>query len=281
MHPHNLRHSVPRIFAGAVAVGAAAAAVVVFAVAVANGGPLEGASHAATKRARALQPLASTAAATSPTPVPLSPQQADCVTKFYHSVASFRRFSPGQQLRILQGLQVDCVDRELGIVPSPPPRAEQAQARAPVIAPSAGGRPAGAGYIRDGIHGGPSVGGLYRYSNVWGEQTPSGSIAVWAGNANVQNPQTGVWDFSQGVVAVVGFDISGQTFYPTPSRHGELTAVGAVGQVVELKAEDGTMFYFDVASRKYVPSLPAVATPPPGSGGHRGRQGAIAATAAP
>jgi hypothetical protein len=51
--------------------------------------------------------------------------------------------------------------------------------------------------------------------------------------------------------------VSGPDFYLTPSRHGLVRVIDAVGERLTLRAADGTLFYFDVPSRQWV-------APPPG-----------------
>ena len=97
----------------------------------------------------------------------------------------------------------------------------------------------------------------------------SGTIAVWAGNENVLDLRTGAVDQSQGAVIVLR-DAPGQSIFPTPGKDGPVTVVDAVCETLKLQAQDGTLFYFDVASRKFVSSLPATATPPSLGRGSRG-----------
>ena len=74
-------------------------------------------------------------------------------------------------------------------------------------------------------------------------------------------------DPSQGAVMVTPV-AAGQRGgrYLTPTKHGAVRVVDAVGEVLELEAEDGTTFYFDVPSRKFLdaggtPIASAVETP--------------------
>ena len=39
---------------------------------------------------------------------------------------------------------------------------------------------------------------------------------------------------------------------PTPTKHGTVRVVGARGELLTLRALDGTTFAFDVVSRKFV-----------------------------
>jgi hypothetical protein len=51
--------------------------------------------------------------------------------------------------------------------------------------------------------------------------------------------------------------------YNTPTKHGAVRIVDAASEVLELEAEDGTTFYFDVASRSFVDGGTPVTTPQP------------------
>jgi hypothetical protein len=56
------------------------------------------------------------------------------------------------------------------------------------------------------------------------------------------------------------------SWFPTPRKAGEVTITDAVGEVLTLRAKDGTLFYFDVGSLKYVDGPPKPAaekTPTP------------------
>lgn len=52
-----------------------------------------------------------------------------------------------------------------------------------------------------------------------------------------------------------------QQWYPTPSAHGGVTITGATGEVLIVRATDGTLFYFDVGKLAYVDGPPPEATP--------------------
>lgn len=68
-------------------------------------------------------------------------------------------------------------------------------------------------------------------------------------------PDFGIQD--QGAIMVettdrAGAVIGGPITYNTPTRAGFVTVVGAVGERLTLRAEDGTLFTFDVPSRQWV-----------------------------
>jgi hypothetical protein len=46
-----------------------------------------------------------------------------------------------------------------------------------------------------------------------------------------------------------GFKLVGR--YPTPGKHGAVRVVGASGRVLELQAEDGATFMFDMETKAY------------------------------
>ncbi len=54
-----------------------------------------------------------------------------------------------------------------------------------------------------------------------------------------------------------------QKMFLTPTASGEVTITGAQGERVILQSTGGTVFYFDVPTRQFVPSLAATVTAPP------------------
>jgi hypothetical protein len=263
-------------------VGASVAIVAVLALSLACEGVRQGRiPSVGTSPIESLQ--ASGTSGPTPTPLPLSPQQIDCINKFWGSVEEFRRYNPSVQHAILQGLQVDCVDKELGIVPPPPPTVQVSGPNARALtAPSAAipTKIAGAGGIllKPG-NPPPKIAAfpVIRVVNEWSEGGPTAFTDVWAGYADVRDQQTGTHDFSQGLLVVSATGKPDEA-YPTPSKSGPIRIVDAVGETLELQAQDGTLFYFDVASRQFVSSLPAAtATATPGQG--RGNRGGTAAGA--
>src|SRR5581483_5408871 len=132
------------------------------------------------------------------------------------------------------------------------------------------GRPLGAGEIFDDGVPFPMP---YSFASEWIWNDQGNAAVVYAG---VRREGQGLEDYSQGVVMVQDYqdypcrgDHQGilvrSTDYLTPSRHGEIKIVDAVSETLKLQAEDGTLFYFDVASRQYVTGFPANGATPAAS----------------
>jgi hypothetical protein len=129
------------------------------------------------------------------------------------------------------------------------------------------GRPLGAGELFDERVPYPMP---YSFDSFWIWNDRGNAAVVYAG---ARREGRGLEDYSQGLVMVQDYqdypcrgDHQGilvqSTDYPTPSRHGEIKIVDAVGETLKLQATDGTIFYFDVASRQYVAAFPAGAAAP-------------------
>jgi hypothetical protein len=127
--------------------------------------------------------------------------------------------------------------------------------------------PAGAGTIRK-IGCEQNYRGYGLQSNAWIEKLPDRTLLICAG-ARPDAP-------SQGWLFITVDDPKGHPlpkdqqllnpFFPTPTKAGLVIITDAVGEVLTLQAKDGTLFYFDVGSLKYVDGPPAPAaekTPTP------------------
>lgn len=286
---HNLRQFVPAVLSLALVLGATAAILVLFGVSLGSRRARSaGANPAAAARLGALQAVATSTP--SLTPVALTPQQFDCLG-FFGGLDGYQHSNVLQQQGMLRAIQ-NCVNGELGLPPAPAPTRSRAAARSAAAAGVPTPLPlerAGAGFI--GTQGSaPTAAGQYGFSNAWSEDNPSKGIinvTVWAGNETVRDPQTGaIVDRSQGVVWVIvrnaNFTVTAGPYLPTPGKDGPVMVVGAVGETLELKAKDGTMFYFDVPSQTFVSSLPAASpTPPQGRGTRGGPATAATVTRAP
>jgi hypothetical protein len=116
-------------------------------------------------------------------------------------------------------------------------------------------RPAGAGSLYEDGWGG-DYSKLMVIANQWWETVDAHNLFVYAG----RNART---DPLQGQLLVAVYDsatlalVRGPDFYLTPSRHGLVRIIDAVGERLTLRTVDGTLFYFDVPRRQWV-------APPPG-----------------
>lgn len=101
-------------------------------------------------------------------------------------------------------------------------------------------------------------------SNQWFAVSDARGVLVCAGSQND--------DESQGQLMVVFTNTKGtqrlpnqlqlaEPFFPTPVRAGHLTITGAEGDVLVVRAKDGTLFYFDVSDLVYVDAPKTDATP--------------------
>jgi hypothetical protein len=112
-------------------------------------------------------------------------------------------------------------------------------------------RTAGAGAIYDDSFV-QNPDNVIKVTNSWSENVGNQEIVVYAGaKFQYEDPQ-------QGMLMVVIYlkgtwDIaSGPELYQSPSRAGKLRTIDAVGQRLTVRAENGTLFYFDVPTRAWV-----------------------------
>jgi hypothetical protein len=220
-----------------------------------GGGQGVGSSHTA-------EPLAALATAT-PTPIALSPVQEHCLEPL-GGADDFRRQPPAVQQAELNEIRF-CVDQLEGLPlpPSPTPPPPLPPGGTPLRVPT---KPAGAGTIAESGGNGPSEAGRYIFLNGWYEPVRPAGPPPRTVRAGFQNDQSGAP--AQGIVMVTGLETGGSSapqdvVYPTPSRHGAVKIVGAVGETLDLQAEDGTHFYFDARALRYVDHLPPTPTPTP------------------
>lgn len=130
--------------------------------------------------------------------------------------------------------------------------------------------PAGAGSIDNlGCTGFPET---LICKNEWFELRDGKLIHVYAvtrwfdENTNAELPRPWQGELDIGVTSPDGKTVYDETgFYPLPSRTGVIQIVDAVGEQLVINGEDGSTYYFDVSSRKFVSSVnstaPKVATP--------------------
>jgi hypothetical protein len=91
------------------------------------------------------------------------------------------------------------------------------------------------------------------------ENQQGNSVLVCAGSKSPRE------DPQQGIIGILiqvpnsGTVVSGPDLYLTPLRAGAVQVIDAVGERLTLRADDGTLFYFDVLTRQWV-----TPDPPPG-----------------
>ena len=88
------------------------------------------------------------------------------------------------------------------------------------------------------------------------ENQQGNSVLVCAGSKSPrEDPQQGII----GILVQVpnsGTIVSGPNLYLTPLRAGAVQVIDAVGERLTLRADDGTLFYFDVLTRQWVTPTP-------------------------
>jgi len=117
-------------------------------------------------------------------------------------------------------------------------------------------RVAGVGKIVESGHVGDlsTVHGVF--ANQWRAEVAEQNIHAYAGIKSLTD------GLDRGVVVIRVFDrnriVIEIASYETPQRRGVVKVVDAVDQRLTLRAEDGTLFYFDIPTRQWVspPSLP-------------------------
>jgi len=244
-----------RLAAGLAIAGVLAALGILFALGIGRGRP-----HTAGQAAgaTAVEALAATA---SPTPAAsLTPAQQECLRRAgLLDQYLYVRTDKARQA-ILTGVRY-CVDTLSGIPLESDPAFRAA--RRPVVTPRPlrpenYGSPLGAGRLDS--PGNPARPGQDAVLNMWHELTSSGAVRVTV-TAGVSGA-----DPLQGLILVLdypaGKPVAAGARYPTPTRHGAVKIVDAVRETLKLQADDGTIFYFDVASRQYVAGFPATGATP-------------------
>jgi hypothetical protein len=119
--------------------------------------------------------------------------------------------------------------------------------------------PAGAGTILDDDSS--PLGSLYVIENSWFFETQGKRYQVYAGAQRQEGPPQ-ARNAMQGIVAVWVWKPNGEVFtggdggiYNVPGKKGPVRITGAQGQRLILNTDDGTTFYFDLPSRRFVSSL--------------------------
>ncbi|MBI5034202.1 MAG: hypothetical protein HZB51_27085 [Chloroflexi bacterium] len=117
--------------------------------------------------------------------------------------------------------------------------------------------PAGVGTILD--HPASPLGPFYEIENSWVFEVPGKTYQVFAGAKREEGPPQ-PRNAKQGIVVVWVWGSEGITlpdggYYYMPIKKGPVKIVGAQGQRLVLKTDDGATFYFDFPSRRFVSSL--------------------------
>jgi len=190
----------------------------------------------------------------SPTPVAwvpfgqLPPAQQACLQEwnlvgFYEST----RNAPKGLRGVLNAIQA-CVDRREGRPPPaslPFPQLLATPSPSQLVATPNDRHPAGSGEIVDQhAYWLPKT---YLGGNSWQENAGTPSEVVIYAAAYRAEP-------SQGLLLVTAAPTANRPSgeFPTPTKAGPVRIVGATGEVLTVRADDGTLFYFDVAAGKYV-----------------------------
>lgn len=109
--------------------------------------------------------------------------------------------------------------------------------------------------------------GHYLIENQWWETVGDQWIRVYAGAQrgdglnDLPKPWQGILFVSPATLD--GTFLPGGGMYKTPKKVGSVKIVDGQGERLVLKAEDGTLFYFDVPTRQFVSGLTTTVTPVP------------------
>jgi hypothetical protein len=87
------------------------------------------------------------------------------------------------------------------------------------------------------------------WKNLWQEQGPAHGIALYAG-AVADDPQQGVVFWMHSGPPPAYLDTTAAQL-PTPTRHGAVHVESASGEVLTLRADDGTTFTFNAATGQF------------------------------
>ena len=105
---------------------------------------------------------------------------------------------------------------------------------------------AGSGYIVEGLQP-PFPAAVFLGRNQWFREDGKGTREVaWAGSQGSNS--------DQGTIVLIIRDAAGarvEGFYPTPTSHGAVRVSAATGDVLDIEADDGTRWEFDVSLRAY------------------------------
>jgi hypothetical protein len=141
----------------------------------------------------------------------------------------------------------------VALYPRPPgyqPPLPETPATSPIPIPTEPIRPAGAGTLYD-----DGFDAVYskqmRIASKWWETIGGQTLIVLAGRG------FGNRDAQQGLLVIIVEDathsvIAGPDVYLTPTRHGYAQVIDAEGERLTIRTEDGTLFYFEVPSRRWV-----------------------------
>jgi hypothetical protein len=210
----------------------------------------------------------STVGSTAPTPPPTTGSKAE--TYCAHVTMQTELDIPQYKRDALLPAYLKCVG-SLNATAGTSAKAPPTIHATPVVASGIPRRVAGAGTIVD--YGGGRFPSSLVFKNEWNEKLTDRLIRVYA-LTEMADPQTGLelprpW---QGVlwVDVVTLDESGHLdgggIYKTPTKAGVIQIVDAVGQRLVVQTDNGTTFYFDIPSRRFVSSLvDGTVTPVPGT----------------
>ena len=253
----------PRIAAGLLVVGVTGGLVL---AAVAQRSVRRGSGPAGGSTASTVAQRLATAA-TPTDPSHLSPAEVYCL-RVLGAEEEYRR-DPVKRQGLQNGI-VDCVQYYNHPVVNSPAALLRPIGTPYVCNPQAyrHGRPLGGGELTD--EGSTGFGMGYKLLNSWLRIDQGNAVIVYAGT---RRAGPAAQDYSQGVVIVQeyrdfpcrdnhGWTTGSPTDYLTPGRNGEVRIIDAVGETLKLQAEDGTLFYFDVATRQYVANFPATGGTP-------------------
>jgi hypothetical protein len=131
----------------------------------------------------------------------------------------------------------------------------------PAFRPLSESRPAGSGAIRDSGLIPPFYVHDFMFTNVWYKDTDAGTLRTYVYGGFLPGPGGELSQQGVVVVQVLKMDTRGDVQpvyyqrFPTRTQSGPVRIADAQGDRLILQSTNGTMFYFDVPLREYVPSL--------------------------
>jgi hypothetical protein len=130
-----------------------------------------------------------------------------------------------------------------------------------VFLPLPDSTPAGSGLLFDKGIIPPFYVHDFMFTNVWYTDAETETLRTYVYGGSIPEPGGALSQQGVVVVQVLKIDNHGDIRpiyyqqFPTQTQSGPIRITGAVGNCLILQSTNGTIFYFDVSSREYVPSL--------------------------
>lgn len=176
----------------------------------------------------------------------LTPDEQTCASRYFFLTPAYLRLQPPAKLQAIRRMLDLCV-RTVHNTPGPRLPPPPTPSTTPAPEPD-----------RILTNWSPFSQDPYIIENVWAGDRDHSRLSVYAG-APTGDPTQGMV-----LILVLSYDrvhvLRTGGLYLTPSRDGPVRIMGWTGNVLILRAADGTAVAFDLESRKYVPVPAATAT---------------------